>query len=256
MNLTNPEYWSNHWEIGKLPNELNVEKTFSNYSNYYLHNFFKKVFNNSGNSKKIIEIGCGDSVVLPYFYNKFKLNIFGIDYSEIACERSKKIIENSNSIGEIKLMDLFRLDANYLNAFDFVFSNGVIEHFEDNTIALKEMKKMLSQNGVLITGIPNMTGLTFQLLKLFNKNVYDTHNVFGIKEFIQIHENCNLEIISSHSFPISLYIPLDGLKGIKKKIVFFINKFLILFSRIYFALGLKTNNYLSSAFFIVSKPKL
>jgi 2-polyprenyl-3-methyl-5-hydroxy-6-metoxy-1,4-benzoquinol methylase len=255
MNLTNPEYWSNHWEIGALPNELNIEKSFSNYSNYFLHNFFKKILIHSDSSKKIVEVGCGDSVLLPYFYNKFYLNIFGIDYSEIACERSKKIIENSSAKGEIKLMDLFKLDADYKNAFDFVFSNGVIEHFEDNSIALIEMKKMLSNNGLLITGIPNMTGLTFQLLKFFNKNVYDTHNVFGINEFIQIHERCNLEIISCHSFPVSIYIPLDGLTGLKKKIVYFINKFLILFSRVYYAMGFNTTNFLSSAYFIVSKSK-
>lgn len=253
MDLTDKEYWSRHWEYSKLPSELNIEDTFNNYSNFSFHNFFKSVFNPLDSGKSIIEVGCGDSAVLPYFANQFGLKVYGIDYSDLACERSKQILKNSGVEGDIVNMDLFDISNDYLGKFDFVYSHGVIEHFQDNTVALKSIIKMLGSEGTLITGIPNMTGLTFMFLKFFNRKVFEGHNVFNLNTFKMIHDKLGLEIIHIHRTPISIYIPLDGLQGFDKPIVYVLNKLLIMISKIYFAFGFKTNDFLASAFLIVSR---
>jgi 2-polyprenyl-3-methyl-5-hydroxy-6-metoxy-1,4-benzoquinol methylase len=253
MNLTDTEYWSNHWKQGSLPKELNPKDRFHSY--YCFHEFFIKYLPDDSKGKKIIEIGCGDSIVLPYFKKQYNLDIYGIDYSDIACKRSEQILLESGVTGRISMRDLFDPFEDLMNNFDYVYSNGVIEHFDDNTIALKYMMKFLNKDGQLITGIPNMTGLNFKLLKFLNRKVYDMHNVFSLEEFKDIHNKLGLKMIAVEVFPVSMYIPLDGLTGFRKMMVYLINKQLIVISKILNFFKFPPSAYLSCAFFIISKKQ-
>lgn len=222
------EYWSNFWLNHALPPEIDVtEKNISTYPARQFADFYKNLFINPDSSKKLIEVGCGNSVWLSYFAKQFKFNVTGIDYSEFGCEQTRKIFSRDKITGNIYFGDLFNPPVELKNQFDVVCSFGVVEHFNNTEDVLKHIGEFLNEDGLLITTIPNLTGITGWLQKWMNKPVYDIHKVMTLKN-IQTHiENAGFTIIKSDMLnPISFGVTLDEidnqkvkLKGFKKLIL-------------------------------------
>lgn len=147
-----------------------------------------------------IEIGCGDSYWLPYFCKEFGYNIHGIDYS---AEGIKKAIKNLRINGlynyeaNLHCLDFLNLKDNFSNGFDILMSLGVIEHFEEPKQIIKIFTNLLKEDGIMITWIPNKSGLIMKMQKTLNRNFYDTHKAITLDQLIRYHEINRLKIISS-----------------------------------------------------------
>jgi SAM-dependent methyltransferase len=59
--------------------------------------------------------------------------------------------------------------------FDFVFSIGLIEHFEDTQAILKAHVKYVKSGGRLFLILPNFTGINGWFQRKFDKENYDKH---------------------------------------------------------------------------------
>ena len=44
--------------------------------------------------QKLLEIGCGGSAWLPYLAKESGFEVYGIDYSELACQQAAQVLEN------------------------------------------------------------------------------------------------------------------------------------------------------------------
>lgn len=231
--LSTEKYWSDHWENRPLPVEFDINNN-SIYNENFLqvHQYYQSIFISSS-GKKIIEVGCGDSVYLPYFHKAFGLEITGIDYTDIGCKRAEQILSNAGVKGTIIKADLFDLPENLLHQFDFVYSGGVIEHFEDTSHAIAQLKKLLKPGGYIITSIPNITGFNFFVLKYLNREVYDIHKIFSRQDFVQFHTSNGLVFQSLYFLPISFYIVTDGKTGISKLLIIFFNKLFFIIGKIF-----------------------
>ncbi len=121
---------------------------------------------------KILEIGSGLGNISSYFI-KDNFNIFLTDIRDNYCDELKrKFSTNKNVIG-IENIDLVDPDfdtkyAQHLNSFDTVFALNVIEHIEDDTLAIKNCKKLLSKGGRLIILVPAYQ----KLYNTFDKELY------------------------------------------------------------------------------------
>lgn len=97
---------------------------------------------------KVLEVGCGAGHILE----KIKTGkLYGIDISEIQIERARKrlgdLIELKKAPGEnIPYEDKF---------FDKILCSEVIEHVIDPREVLKEISRVLKQEGILSLSIPN-----------------------------------------------------------------------------------------------------
>jgi SAM-dependent methyltransferase len=171
------EYWTNAWQHMKLAATMNpYSKNVNDFEIVLLHKIFQKYFSGINTSDKLmLEIGCGNSAYLPYFHKYFGFKIFGIDYSQLACEQTKKILEREHVEGEIILGDAFNPPQEMTGKFDVVTSFGVVEHFDRTAETLKEFYKFLKPGGLMITLIPNLAGLSGWLQKKFFRRVYDIH---------------------------------------------------------------------------------
>lgn len=171
------QYWTNTWQHMKLAAPLNpFSKNVNNYEIVLLHKIFKKYFSGMDcRDKLLIEIGCGNSAYLPYFNKHFGFKIFGIDYSQLACEQTRKILQRENVNGEIIFGDAFNPPKELPGKFDVLCSFGVVEHFDKTAETLKEFSVFLKPGGLMITLIPNLAGFTGYLQKKFYKPVYDIH---------------------------------------------------------------------------------
>lgn len=200
--LTKLKRWDSYYQNRKLPKKLNVKV----YKYYLFDKFFKSHLDKG--KKKILEVGCGCSPYLPYFYKEFGYEVYGLDYSKVGCQLAQENLRLLNAIGEIYCEDI--MNTTLPNEFfDIVFSSGLIEHFEDPLIILKKMDGLLRPNGILITFIPNTTGFIWQrLYNKVDKNGFKGHKILApldLKKYYSTLGLRNIEVNYLGTFKIPTF---------------------------------------------------
>ncbi len=212
------EYWTQFWKNFELPTPMNIHSSNVNeYPNRLLHRLFKKSFTGiTTNGKKLLEIGCGNSVFLTYFKKEFSFEVYGLDYSEFGCKQTEKIFERDGIEGKIILGDAFNPPNDLIGQFDIVCSFGVVEHFEDTAGTMEAFAKFLKPGGILISSIPNMKGATGLLHKWLNRPVYDVHVPLDKHDMqVAIERAGLLPLVNEYFLALSFAITLEGRDGKK-----------------------------------------
>lgn len=109
----------------------------------------KKEFGSLYN-KKILDIGCGDGV-LSYLLSKEGALVSGVDYSDIAIGYAKEKCQGTNI--DFKQGSAYDLDFGQ-SSFDAVVSSDVIEHLEDVPKYLSEIKRVVTNRGIVVLSTP------------------------------------------------------------------------------------------------------
>lgn len=160
------------------------------------HSSFESAFSNiASNGKKLLELGCGGSRLLPYFEKQFGFEAYGIDYSEHGCELAREMCRANGVPPRVICTDLFDSRADLRGAFDVVFSGGVLEHFTNTEYCLTIFASFLKPGGVLITTIPNMGGLTGFMQRMLSREIFEKHKVLTPDILQRAHESVGLEIL-------------------------------------------------------------
>lgn len=113
-----------------------------------------KIVNVIGNLKKnknikILDAGCGEGQLLLEIFNRGYKNIYGVDITKIALKQAEKRVKAKLSLQNLE-------DLNFPNEyFDVVICTEVIEHVENYKKVIKELKRILKKNGLLIITFPN-----------------------------------------------------------------------------------------------------
>ncbi|MCG2724747.1 MAG: class I SAM-dependent methyltransferase [Elusimicrobia bacterium] len=106
-------------------------------------------------SGKLLDIGCGDGVFLNYMRAR-DWKVFGVETSESGyklCEQKKiNVSKELNFQGE---------------SFDIITLWQSLEHMESPARVLREIHKVLSENGVLIISAPNINSMEYAIFKKF-----------------------------------------------------------------------------------------
>lgn len=177
------------YKLKKTPNELEL-------SEYYKSKYFQSAegayeysysveeveyFNNKlkeknfiiekhlkeNNSKKFLDLGCGEGWALNFFKKK-NWEVLGLDYSDHGINKF-----NSNCINNLIRGDIYD-NLNSLiqenNKFDIINLSHVFEHVIDPISLLEKIKKIIKKNGILIITVPN----DFSIVQL---HVYNTRKV-------------------------------------------------------------------------------
>ena len=115
---------------------------------------------------KIIDVGCGIGANLVIFRNLGYSNSIGIDTSQNALEISARLFALR------KGKDTFLMDARNIkfldNSFDLVFSDGLLEHFEDPPLDIVGELCRISKKWILLFQ-PNQTSLFGRVKWLYQK---------------------------------------------------------------------------------------
>lgn len=174
------EYWSREWENYKIPDPDSIPvRTASNYLQWCYHELFTRLFMNPAEGLKILEIGCGNSAWLPYFNRYWKMNVTGIDYSDVGCRKAEYIMKKVSANGEVIHADMFDPPAELIGKFDIVCSFGVMEHFKDTKNALLAASRFVKPGGYLLTTVPNLYGVNGWMQKVFSREIFDIHEVLS-----------------------------------------------------------------------------
>lgn len=134
-------------------------------------------------SKRILDVGCGDGTILKYVkvFNSYT----GVDISSTRIKRCKKKF-NSPKINFIKY-DIVLSFPFKNNIFDVVIASEIIEHVPDPIFFLQECKRVLKKDGVLILSTPISRRYIEQTDKLYNEqHLY----IYSLKQLIfEIQKN-------------------------------------------------------------------
>lgn len=146
-------------------------------------------------SRRLLELGAGGSIWLPYFAKEFGFEVYGIDYSKKGCEIAEENLRLAGVRGQIICGDILRIVDLWKGFFDVVVSFGVIEHFTNPLKVIQAVKECLRTDGLVITSVPNTAGYVFGIQKFIDKEVYDTHKIFSLEDLSNYHKDVGMQII-------------------------------------------------------------
>ena len=194
MDKAGEQYWTKVWDGTRLPLPIRVDGCGPRAWFYReFHHLWEDHLPPAGESTiRLLEIGCAQSRWLPYFARQWGYAVAGLDYSELGCLQSQALLDREGVAGEIFHQDLFSPQPHQLASFDLVFSNGVVEHFDDTGAVLRQMAAYLKPGGLMITLVPNLAGWLGGLQKLVSPEVMAIHRPLTREELAEAHAAAGL----------------------------------------------------------------
>lgn len=116
--------------------------------------FMKEILVNLKNDAKVLEIGAGTAIDSAYLAKEFPhLRFYGTDISQRSIDLGNKIIKAMGAKVELVLDDATKskFDDEF---FDLIFSQGVVEHFSDPSLIMREQVRILKNGGYLVIDVP------------------------------------------------------------------------------------------------------
>lgn len=144
----------------------------------------------------VLDIGCGNGLLLEYFKNNLKLKTAGVELSPQDCAIAKKkadkiinaSIENSN------------ISSKFKEKFDIVIATDVFEHLPNPPKAMRNISKIAKKNSLLIIDTGDIGGFGASIGGALNPFTQDEgHITFFSRKTIQLLLNkYGFEIIKFH----------------------------------------------------------
>lgn len=190
------KFWDEQWSGQSIPDAANpANGGFGNLFTKRMDKLFSGIFHGEEtHGKRLLELGCGSSIWLPYFAKRFGFDISGIDYSPEGVENERAILAKAGCDGDILQADFFAPPVELLESFDVAYSSGVAEHFEPTERVIEAFSGFLRPGGVMITIVPNMVGSIGGLVRMLNRDLYDIHVPIDNDRLREAHTNVGLNI--------------------------------------------------------------
>lgn len=157
--------------------------------------------------KKFLDLGCGAGYFLEKASDELNCEVYGIDPNPGAHG-----VGRFSNLSNDKIKQGFAEDIHFEDEyFDTILCSHVLEHVNNEQQSLREIKRVLKNDGVLIIGMPTAT---MSLIALLSHYFLTSH--VNILHFIQnFFTNSSLKrfihilIPTSHSSPNHRYITYD-----------------------------------------------
>jgi SAM-dependent methyltransferase len=155
-----------------FPNYTKLDDKFSildKGNKNYLTREFKKYI---GYNKKILEVGCGTGQSSLYFAIGNNNKVFALDPTlesiKLGLDFAKKNnIENVLFVNADIFEDIFRHEV-----FDFIWTNGVLHHTKNPSLAFDIISKYLKKEGYILVGLYNKYGRLRTVLRRFLYKIF------------------------------------------------------------------------------------
>lgn len=146
--------------------------------------------------KKILDIGCGAGTICLYLGSKGN-NVCGIDISQnaiISCNESAKFLG-------LKNVSFERMDfPNKVpeGKFDYILCSEVLEHLENDDLALKKVFSLLNNNGIAIISTPSKNAPLYRLglAKEFDQRVGHLRR-YTLEELVEMCKKKGFHILET-----------------------------------------------------------
>lgn len=246
--LTDQSFWENFYKNGKT---RRISKKGFHILDSHLKNIFSKFFDIG--DKTLVEFGCGGSLWLPYFAKLFKFKVNGIDFSPKGVTLSQQNLILNNIGGVIYEYDFFKLPDKFRNKYDIGLSFGVIEHFTEPSEVLQIFSETLKKGGILVTGVPKLTGFQGFLQKHANIEILNKHIVISMDKYVEEHRKAGLEIIEKYEIGLAGMGLNFGDRKYLAKLYRVFNKLINLIFKIFLNYNFVNKYNIGSYYILISK---
>ncbi len=189
-NLTDESYWTALWD-GQQHKVRHLRWAYV--ANRQLAKLFRRTLSGL-DTPKLLEVGCADSLWLPYLAHTYECDCHGIDFSEVGCQLAKRNLQRANAVGKILCEDVFTFAKMHQGTFDFVYSMGLIEHFTDTELILKELSYLLKPTGRMLTVFPNLRGMYTPIARVASPKLLATHQVITPMELHGVLQDVGFQV--------------------------------------------------------------
>lgn len=157
-----------------------VKKQVKNMKIKTFDSYLKKITKiESLKNKKLLDVGCATGYLLEKA-KQLGAEVHGVEYSRFASREAQKKFPN-------KVFSGFLEQANYKRSFfDVITLIDVIEHVENPIKQMREVKRILKQNGLIIVVTPNLESLWSKLLKNKWTNLKEEHIFYFTPSSLQL----------------------------------------------------------------------
>jgi SAM-dependent methyltransferase len=100
-------------------------------------------------ARRVLDLGCGDGALGQALKQSGVNEVIGVTYSLAESERAKHL-------DRVVLADLNDFDPTGLEGFDCVICSHVLEHLYQPEVLLRKLHRVLTPDGNLIVGLPNV----------------------------------------------------------------------------------------------------
>jgi len=149
--------WESHYSLLSDPERLGFASSIVSQQRVTRQRILKRELAKIGKSAKVAELGCGEALDLASLSGADVEMLLAVDYSPTGCSIARDNTRNAQQTTVIRA-DITRLPF-IDEALDFVFSSGVLEHFENPHEATKEYVRILHRRGKVVTFVPNRSSL-------------------------------------------------------------------------------------------------
>lgn len=125
---------------------------------------------------KVLEIGFAPGKLLAYVAKTLGARVSGIDYSENGVAFARRLFEVLGLKADFRCEDIFATTFQP-GTFDFVYSVGVIEHFNDPRDIVRRHVELLRPGGTALILIPDYGGIYGRLQRYFDAQILELHNL-------------------------------------------------------------------------------
>lgn len=146
---------------------------------------------------RLLEVGCGNSRLLPYFAHVLGYAVAGIDYSPNACLTALANVRTVGYRAAIWCADVHHPGARVHSRYDIVISCGVVEHFHNVDDIVGQIATFVAPGGILITLVPNMCGVMGRVQRLLGRSIYELHVPLNLDALIKAHRVHDLAILEA-----------------------------------------------------------
>lgn len=172
---------------------------------YYENRRFDIIEQISIKPRRVLDIGCGSGSTLKLIKEHFPNAItVGIEAFKEAAENARKVCD------EVHCLDLneCQLSSSTLGEYDLIMCSDVLEHLVDPQRTLKELKELLSPNGVLLISLPNIRfiGVSLPLL-LWGKFEYQDSGILDKTHLRFYTKSSAKKMIENSGYTIDRIVP-------------------------------------------------
>jgi SAM-dependent methyltransferase len=168
-NLTTRQFWVDYWNSkNNLIFEVPDKYPFVEHLGSII---------NKNKSQSLLELGGFPGYFSVWACKNFKIKATLFDYVVLPEMINQLEVANQLKPNSIEIIEGDLFNYSFVDKYDIVISNGLIEHFEDTKNIIEKHTNQLNVNGILLITLPNFKSLNGWFQKTFDLENYNKHNI-------------------------------------------------------------------------------
>lgn len=150
-----------NFEYDKFHKSTSIQKNVINSSNFTYKIIINVIDEFINGSKSILDIGSGAGTLGLYYANK-GFTVLGIEISQKAVDSANQSAKHLG-LENVKFTKMDFPEEIPKEKFDFIIFTEVIEHLEEDSLALKKIFYLLNSKGIVIISTPSKNAPLYRL---------------------------------------------------------------------------------------------